>query len=283
MPLLITADDAGASIEVNEAIRRSIVEGHVNSVAFLVNLPATEDAFDRVGPRIGHRSVHLNFVEGRPLALESDSPLLDSEGWFKYQASQLLVTYYRGSKAKRARIAADIRRESVAQLEVFFRQFPGPLAIDSHQHTHMLPFALPPIIAAATDLDVPVSRLRWPVEKVRISESLSGGGIKALALRAMATSGRKHVRESVVEGTSRAFCGVVHTGHMTLPVVQRFLRHIDGLSPEESAEVLLHPGGGQTVTDAWARSPALRDFYTSPWRDSELLLARDPALSYAHG
>ena len=51
--VLLTADDAGA---------RFAARGEVRS------------------------SVHLNVVEGRPLALTSASPLVDDDGHFKFQA-----------------------------------------------------------------------------------------------------------------------------------------------------------------------------------------------------
>jgi chitin disaccharide deacetylase len=279
VPLLITADDAGASIEVNDAIRQSCVNGHVNSVAFLVNLPDFSDAVERVAPCVPHHSVHLNLVEGRPLALTSESPLVDESGWFRYQGSQLLLAYYRSSRATRARMASDIRTEMAAQLTAFAELFPGEVAVDSHQHTHMFPFVLPQVLAAAGDLDVTVSRLRWPVERIGLRSALTSGGAKAMALSAMAIRGRRHLIDSPVQAHTHAFCGVVHTGHMTLPIAQAFLTQVSGLPAAELAELLLHPGGGDHVTPAWERSTALREFYTSPWRGRELRLAQDPALA----
>lgn len=281
MTLLITADDAGASLEVNESIRRSCTEGHVNSVAFLVNLPDFDDAVERVAPCVGERSLHLNLVEGRPMALAPDSPLLDSEGWFRFQGSGLLTAYYRSSRSTRARMGADIRAEATAQLQAFTAAFPGPVAVDSHQHTHMFPFVLPQLLSAARDLDLPISRLRWPVEDVSPRDALSAGGVKALALAAMARRGRGHLDGSTVERTTHRFCGVVRTGHMTVDVARRFLARQAGMPSGELAELLLHPGGGDHVTAAWARAAALREFYTSPWRMRELEVACDAAVSPA--
>lgn len=281
MALLITADDAGASLEVNEAIRRSCVDGYVNSVAFLVNLPDVHDAVERVGPRVSERSLHLNFVEGRPLALGSDSPLVDAEGWFRHQSAGLLAAYYRGSGRMRARISADIRAETVAQLRAFQAFFPGPVAVDSHQHTHMFPFVLPQVLAAAESLGLAISRLRWPVERLTARECLSVGGVKAMALAAMARRNRTLIRGAGVQGTTASFCGVVHTGRMTSEVVARFLSETARMPASELAELLIHPGGGVEITEAWARSHALRDFYTSPWRGRELDLAQDAELGRA--
>lgn len=279
MPVLITADDAGASLEVNEAIRVACTDGHVTSVAFLVNLPDFGDAVERVAPCVSHHSVHLNLVEGRPLALGPDSPLVDDAGWFRYQASQLLTAYYRSNSATRARWSRDIRAELAAQVTAFTVALPGPVAIDSHQHTHMFPFVLPQLLAAAADLDVKISRLRWPVERVELGDLFRAGGIKALALNAMAARGRPLLSHSPAMATTHDFCGVVHTGHMTAEVAQRFLDRVSGLPASELAELLLHPGGGTDLTEAWLRARPLRDFYTSPWRAHELALAMDSRLA----
>ena len=99
------------------------------------------------------------------------------------------------------------------------------------------------------------------------------GGMKALALSAMASCGRRHLRGARVEATTKDFCGVVHTSRMTGDVAARFLRRASGLPVSELAELLRHPGGGQTLTPAWQRSQPLRDFYTSPWRNRELDVA----------
>ena len=85
--VLLTADDAGASTEVNERIEEACDRGFVNSVSFLTNTEAFSDAVSRFSARGEvRRSVHLNVVEGRPLALTSASPLVDDDGHFKFQA-----------------------------------------------------------------------------------------------------------------------------------------------------------------------------------------------------
>lgn len=276
MAFLFTADDAGASVEVNEAIRRACTEGHVNSVAFLVNLTDFEDARERIAPVVRERSVHLNLVEGRPLALDPSSPLVDRDGWFAHQSTGLLSTYYRASSSTRARIAADTRKEIAAQLTAFGTVFDGPIAVDSHQHVHMFPFVLPQVLAAADTIGATISRLRWPVERVPLRRCIGGGAVKASVLSAMARSGARLVPSSIPR--TSAFCGVVDTGRMTADVARAFVTRVSGLPQDEVAELLIHPGGGDTVTEAWERSPSLRAFYTSPWRQRELALACDDDL-----
>jgi chitin disaccharide deacetylase len=289
--MLFTADDAGASPQVNEAIRRACTEGRVNSVAYLVNLPWFADAVERMSGTGTQRSLHVNLVEGRPLALAPDSPLVDADGFFARQSTGLLLAYYGADARLRARMAQDIRAEIAAQLDAYVAGFGSdePIALDSHQHVHMFPFVLGEALSAATDLDLVISRLRWPVERMswrnglglRGSTYLPANTVKVLALRAMAVRNRRALEEHRVpaDTLTGAFCGVMHTGHMTAAVVRRFVAGSAArVESDRVAELLIHPGGGDELTDAWRRSPALRAFYTSPWRGRELALACDPAL-----
>ena len=143
--VLLTADDAGASVEVNDRIEEGCERGFINSVSFLTNTEAFADAVQRFSPRGGvRRSVHLNVVEGRPLALTSSSPLVDDAGFFKYQAARLLIAHLLAGGALRSAIERDIRTEWKAQIARFLDEFGDkqPLNIDSHQHVHVAPFAL---------------------------------------------------------------------------------------------------------------------------------------------
>jgi chitin disaccharide deacetylase len=289
--MLFTADDAGASPQVNEAIRGACTAGRVNSVAYLVNLPGFDDAVDRLSGTGAGRSLHLNLVEGRPLALAADSPLLDADGYFAFQSTGLLLAYYRGDASRRERMRQDIRTEAAAQLEAYATGFGSraPVAIDSHQHVHMFPFVLGEVLSAVADRGLEIARLRWPVERaswrnglgLRGSAHLPANLVKVLALRGMAAHHGRTLDAHAVRGDTLtgAFCGVMHTGHMTAEVARRFLAGpAASVPPGRVAELLIHPGGGDEVTDAWRRSSALCAFYTSPWRARELALAEDASL-----
>ena len=119
----------------------------MNSVAFLVNLPDFEDAVERVAPCVPERSLHLNLVEGRPLSLSPDSPLLDADGWFRYPGiATCSPPYYRSSGCHAERASAPTSEPKPHHNSArFSAAFPAPVAVDSHQHTHMFPFVLPEV------------------------------------------------------------------------------------------------------------------------------------------
>lgn len=295
--VLLTADDAGASVEVNDRIEEACERGFINSVSFLTNTEAFADAVQRFSPRGEvRRSVHLNVVEGRPLALTSDSPLVDEDGYFKYQAARLLLAHRFASRSVRTTIEGDLRTEWAAQISRFLDAFGDdqPLNIDSHQHVHVAPFALDPLVSAVRDLKVRVNELRLPRETVlpRITAHtlrhgyLSLNLVKYLLLRRQSLEGFARLEkghDDIFESQdsnrrfSTNFSGVLCTGHMTADACQRFAAKapLRG-SGAAYSEILVHPGGGQMPTDAWRHTPALDAFYRSAWRSVEMETACDP-------
>ena len=266
-------------------------------MSFLTNTEAFSDAVSRFAHRGEvRRSVHLNVVEGRPLALSSASPLVDDDGYFKYQAANLLVAHRFASGEMRSEIEADIRTEWAAQISRFLDEFGDgqPLNIDSHQHVHVAPFALGPLVAAVRDLKVRVNEIRMPRETVlpRItSHTLRHGYLslnlaKYLLLRRQSSKGLARLEnghDDIFESQdpnrrfSTSFSGVLCTGHMTTDACQRFAAKAPLMVSEAGySEIFVHPGGGQRPTDAWRHTPALDTFYRSAWRSAEMDTACDP-------
>ena len=295
--VLLTADDAGASAEVNDRIEEACDRGFVNSVSFLTNTEAFPDAVARFAARGEvRRSVHLNVVEGRPLALTTASPLVDGDGYFKYQAANLLVAHLLAGGALRAAIERDIKTEWKAQILRFLDEFGDkqPLNIDSHQHVHVAPFALGPLVAAVRDLKLRVNELRLPKETILPSISshtlrrgyLSMNLLKYLLLSRQSSKGLSRfasghddifIHRDPDRRFSSNFSGVLCTGFMTANACRRFASKAPKMGNEARySEILVHPGGGQGMTDAWRRTPALASFYLSTWRSTELETACDP-------
>ena len=82
------ADDYGVTAQQSERILDCFRNGALNSISVLPNAPALKDSLkildnaDPDGNQI-RRVLHLNFVEGRPLAGAENVPLLvDETGYF---------------------------------------------------------------------------------------------------------------------------------------------------------------------------------------------------------
>jgi predicted glycoside hydrolase/deacetylase ChbG (UPF0249 family) len=65
--LIVTADDFGAAIEVNEAVEQAHRDGVLTAASLMVSAPAAADAVTRAKtmPRL-RVGLHLVLVDGRP-------------------------------------------------------------------------------------------------------------------------------------------------------------------------------------------------------------------------
>ncbi|MDO8310263.1 MAG: ChbG/HpnK family deacetylase [Actinomycetota bacterium] len=289
MRLYLTADDAGSSPEVNAAIARACTVGYVNSVSYLVNLPAFDEAVDLVGsiPHV-RRSLHLNAVEGRPMALTRASPLVDDDGFFRHLGAGLLMRHATASRRIKAAMEENLAVEWSAQIRAFRAAFGNdtPLNVDSHLHVHHAPFALSALFRAADDVGVSINEMRiareHPLPGISPHTLRYGYLSPNMAKWAFLSWASRRAERSLSAASPRprvpaAFCGVVTTLHMAEESCRRFLSRTDLDDDADSfVEILIHPGGGQCLTEAWRRSKALARANQSPWRAREAALAASP-------
>ena len=67
--LIVSADDYGLSLEVNEAVERAHRNGILRSASLMVAAPATQDAIARAHALPTLRvELHLVLVNGRPIS-----------------------------------------------------------------------------------------------------------------------------------------------------------------------------------------------------------------------
>lgn len=171
--VLFHADDFG----ITEEQARDILalssacggNGALNSVSIFANSPAFECAAALAQPFVqaGKLKVglHLNLVEGYPVAPASEVPLLvNDRGAFHHNFMGLLLE---SKGVHRRAFAQQVEKECTAQLERFLQAFPAKktaLRIDSHQHTHAIPAITNAFVRAAEKLGCNIEHLRAPVE-----------------------------------------------------------------------------------------------------------------------
>lgn len=281
MTVHLTADDAGISRSVNRAIHRACTLGHVTSVSFLVNLPDFAEARDLIGPLPVRRTAHLNAVEGRPLVLGPDSPLVGSDGYFGGGAAGLIARHALSPPAKRRRIERDLAQEWAAQIALFADEFGGPVNVDSHLHLHHARFAMDALLEAVDLAGVTVADLRLAQETPLPGLSwntlrygyLSPGLAKWAYLRWASARRREQLSGDTRVGRMPvAACGVLTAMAVSEESLGRFLAAHGGPS-EGYAEVILHPGMAGETTDAWVHRPSLARPHQSHWRARESQLA----------
>ncbi|MFQ5764655.1 MAG: hopanoid biosynthesis-associated protein HpnK [Rhodospirillales bacterium] len=222
--LIVTADDYGASLPVNEAIETAHRDGILTAACLMVGAPMAEDAVKRTrrlpNLRVG---LHLVVVRGRPvLAPERIPDLVDGDGRFDGNLVRAGFRYFFLPRVRR-QLAAEIR----AQFEAF--QATG-LALDhanAHNHMHLHPTVLRLIVDIGREFGLAAVRL--PHEP--------GGGIFLAPWIALM---KRRLRRNGLRFNDFIF-GIRDTGRMDSDALRRTIAAL----PDGVSEIFLHPATGR--------------------------------------
>jgi hopanoid biosynthesis associated protein HpnK len=165
--LIVTADDFGLSLAVNEAVEAAYRNGILRTASLMVGAPAAADAVARArrlpGLRVG---LHLVLADGRPvLPPRQVAGLVDGRG--RFPVDMLLPSvrlFFRPALRRQAR--AEIR----AQFEAF-RATGLPLDhVNAHKHLHLHPTVLGLMLEIGRDFGMRAVRLpNEPLPAFRVS------------------------------------------------------------------------------------------------------------------
>src|SRR5579859_1255810 len=114
--LIITADDFGAAVEVNEAVERAHRDGILSAASLMVAGAAAADALARARtmPRL-RVGLHLVLVEGKPVLPADKVPdLVDATGHFRTDMARAGAAMF-----FRPRVRAQLKAEIQAQFAAF--------------------------------------------------------------------------------------------------------------------------------------------------------------------
>ena len=137
--LIVTADDFGLAVPVNEAVERAHREGVLTCASLMVSAPAAEDAIERAHSlpslRVG---LHLTLVRGRPALPASDVPdLVGNDGEFPRNLVSAGLRFF---------FLPGIRRQLEREIRAQFEAYRATgLAMDHvivHNHMHLHPTLL---------------------------------------------------------------------------------------------------------------------------------------------
>jgi hopanoid biosynthesis associated protein HpnK len=234
--LIVTADDFGAAVEVNEAVEVAHREGILTAASLMVSGPAADDAAARArrNPRL-RVGLHLVLVEGRPvLPPDSVSRLVDASGSFR-----------RGMAAMGASIAAssEARRQLAAEIGAQFEAFRATgLALDhcnAHKHFHLHPLIGSLIASIGRSYGLRAARV--PLEPAALLRKIepSTPRMPALALAPWALLLRRRFRAAGLFTCDRLF-GLQWSGGMTHDRLRGLIAHL----PTGVSEIYLHPATG---------------------------------------
>lgn len=234
--LIVTADDFGLAVPVNEAVEESHRRGVLSAASLMVGAPAMSDAVARarVLPALGV-GLHLTLVDGRPVLPPEDVPgLIGTDGRFSSDPIRFGVALFLSR-----RLARQARLEINAQFDRF-RETGLPLDhVNGHQHFHLHPVVARAIAAIAPDFGSPPVRV--PVEPFRASYAANGdrplGRFAAWLFYALQTRGlRRRLSRAGLTSNDHVF-GLNDSGAMTERRVLAFLDHL----PDGVSELYCHP------------------------------------------
>ncbi len=242
--LVLTADDFGLDVPVNEAVEEAHRRGVLTSASLMVSAQATGDAVERARRlpqlRVG---LHLVVVEGRPAAPLSQVPdLVDSAGELSPRLVRSGFRFFFLPRVRR-QLAAEIRAQFVA-----FQATGLPLDhADAHGHLHVHPTVLGLLLRIGREFGL--RAVRVPQEPFLPSWRAAGHGLLARAVPAallspLLASMRRRIRRAGMQANDHVF-GMRDSGRMDEAFVLRLLREL----PDGVTEIYFHP--------ATRRSPVL--------------------------
>ena len=249
--LIVTADDFGLAIPVNDAIERAHREGILSSASLMVAAPETSDAVRRAHGlpklRVG---LHVVLVNGRPaLPPERVPALVDSSGRFSSNLFAAGVNYFFNPAARR-QLQAEVR----AQFEAFARTGLPLDHVNAQNHFHVHPTVLATILSVGREYGIRAVRI--PHEPFAPSYRAvhtrpAARWANDVLLRPWMALMRARLRKAGVASNDYVF-GMNDSGHVTADRVRAFL----GVMPEGVCELYVHP-----ATQTWPGAhPADYDF-----------------------
>lgn len=234
--LIVTADDFGRAVPVNEAVEQAHRQGILTAASLMVTGDAAEDAVERAKrlPGLGV-GLHITLVDGKPALPPEEIPdLVEADGYFTDRLVSLGVRIFLNPKTRR-QLAAELR----AQFELY-RASGLPLGhVDAHHHYHLHPTVFDMLVDLAGVYGAPAIRVPWEPPA-----SMLGRINMAFHARRVARMRRKLAKAGLI-ANDRVF-GIEGSGAMDR---ERLTAILDRL-PDGLSEIYGHP-----ATGGWSDRP----------------------------
>ena len=234
--LIVTADDFGAAVEVNEAVEGAHRGGILTAASLMVAAPAAADAIARARTlpalRVG---LHLVLVEGRPLLPASSvSRLVDAHGRLRCDMAALGAAIAFSRRARR-QLAAEIG----AQFEAFDATGLKLDHCNAHKHFQLHPVVGALMVKIGARFGLQAARV--PDEPASVLRQIEARTprLPGWALAPFASRLRRTCRAAGFLTPDRSF-GIHWSGQMT----RARLSALIGRLPDGLSEIYLHPASG---------------------------------------
>jgi chitin disaccharide deacetylase len=266
--LVITADDFGAAIEVNEAVEAAHRDGVLSAASLMVGGPAAADAVARAKTMPGLRvGLHLVLVEGRPISSPSAVPdLVGPDGDFRTDMVSVAASIF-----FRPAVRRQVAREIAAQFEAFAATGLTLDHANAHKHFHLHPTIGRLMVQIGAGFGLRAARVpNEPLDVIALVDQCGQSGPDMLAPFCHLL--RARMRAHGVTAPDRVF-GLAWSGAMTS---QRLRGAIANL-PDGLTEIYLHPAVRDTFPGA-ARSYRYRQEFEALLDSNVKAAASDSAI-----
>jgi hopanoid biosynthesis associated protein HpnK len=234
--LIVTADDFGAAVEVNDAVEVGHRDGILTAASLMVGAPAACDAVARAraNPRL-RVGLHLVLVDGRPtLPPEAVPDLVDSEGRFRDVMVRAAVNMF---------FIPRVREQLEHEIEAQFHAFAAtglPLDhVNTHKHFHLHPTIASTILRIGARHGLRAIRVPLEPRDVLIRAEPGAKLPTAGVTAPWARLARARFRRAGLRVPDQVF-GMAWSGAMTTDRVRAVIENLpDGLN-----EIYLHPATG---------------------------------------
>ncbi len=250
--LIVTGDDFGFSLSVNEAIEEAHRHGILSCASLMVGAKASADAVERAKHlptlKVG---LHLVLVDGSPVSpLRTIPNLVDQNGRLSSHLVRAGINFFFRQQTRR-QLEAEIRAQFEAFQEIGF-------ALDHvnvHHHLHLHPTVSDLVLKVGKEYGMKAVRL--PYEPLLPSWRAS----RKAFLRRLAASLflfpwvillRNRLRRAEAFSNDLVF-GMNDSGHIRLDLILRFLEFL----PHGVTEIYFHPGDDPNELEALV-NPAIR-------------------------
>ena len=261
--IILSADDFGLSLGVNEAVEQAHRTGLLSTASLMVAGPAAADAVRRARAmpdlRVG---LHLVVIEGAATDPSRAPGLVDAAGQFPSGQFRLGVSYFAHSAIRR-----QLRHEIRAQYQAFAATGLHLDHANAHKHMHLHPTVGRMMIEEGRRSGL--TAIRIPAEPPAVMAALGvPQGPGARALHAWTRLLRHQARRAGLRTNDHAF-GIAWSGHMTTDRLVALARHL----PPGLSEIYFHP--------AACRDALLTQLMPDYEHEAELAALCDPAAAAA--
>lgn len=233
--VVLTADDFGLSLAVNEAVERAHREGILGAASLMVAAPAAPDAIARAKrlPRL-RVGLHLVVIEGPSVLPRQEIPdLVDELGWFPADQLRLGLRYF---------FSPSVRRQLAREIDAQFAAFAAtglPLEhADAHKHMHLHPTVGRLMIEIGRRFGL--SAVRVPTEPASVlAACCEKVPLSARALEFWTDSLRQRIRRAGMKAPDHVF-GITWSGRLTKERIVALAPHL----PAGLSELYFHPAAG---------------------------------------